>query len=236
MASPSPRNPPGAPTAIPTTPFIISPTPPNTGTWSADLGVRDINNTPMTRVASAPTTGQYALTAAALGATASFATNVMTVTIAPTSGTFQVGQTITSAGVAPGTTITSLGTGSGGTGTYNLSTSPGTITAQATTGGVGYLFAAADVGKTVFISYQSTSSSTTSKSGTFVNSVMGNVPFFRCDFYDGLQGNATSMSLFQCAASKFSLGTKLDDFLTQELDFQAIQNAAGQVISIGSSQ
>ena len=65
---------------------------------------------------------------------------------------------------------------------------------------------------------------------------MGNVPFFRCDFYDGLQGNATSMSLFQCAASKFSLGTKLDDFLTQELDFQAIQNAAGQVISIGSSQ
>ena len=70
----------------------------------------------------------------AIGATSSFATNVMTCTVIPTSGTFVVGQEIQSVGVAPGTTITSLGTGTGGLGTYNLSTSPGTIAAQPATG------------------------------------------------------------------------------------------------------
>ena len=66
------------------------------------------------------------------GATASFATNVMTVTVAGT-GSFAVGQTVTALGVAAYTYISSLGTGVGGTGTYNLSTSPGTLTARATT-------------------------------------------------------------------------------------------------------
>lgn len=64
--------------------------------------------------------------------TASFATNVMTVT-AVSSGTLKVGDKVTSSGVAAGTTITALGTGTGGTGTYTLSTSPGTLSAQATT-------------------------------------------------------------------------------------------------------
>jgi hypothetical protein len=40
---------------------------------------------------------------------------------------------VTSAGVAAGTYVTSFGTGTGGLGTYNLSTSPGTIAAQAVT-------------------------------------------------------------------------------------------------------
>lgn len=63
--------------------------------------------------------------------TASFATNVMTVTaVGNGSGSFAVGQVIEAAGVAAGTTISSLGTGTGGTGTYNLSTSPGTIAAE----------------------------------------------------------------------------------------------------------
>lgn len=51
--------------AIPTTPFTITPTPPNSGVWSVDLGVIDSNGLFMTRVASAPTTGQYSVTAGA---------------------------------------------------------------------------------------------------------------------------------------------------------------------------
>ena len=74
------------------------------------------------------------------GATASFATNVMTVTVAGT-GSFAVGQTVSAVGVPANTYISSLGTGTGGTGTYNLSTTPGTLTARATTatnaGGLG---------------------------------------------------------------------------------------------------
>lgn len=46
---------------IPATPYQITPTPPNTGTYLQDLGVLDSNGVPMTRVASAPTTGQYSL-------------------------------------------------------------------------------------------------------------------------------------------------------------------------------
>ena len=47
--------------SIPATPYKITVTPPNSGTYLRDLGVRDSNGTPMTRVASAPTTGQYSL-------------------------------------------------------------------------------------------------------------------------------------------------------------------------------
>jgi hypothetical protein len=50
--------------AIPTTPFTVTVVPPNSGTYAADLGVRDSNGQPMKRVASAPTTGQYSLAGA----------------------------------------------------------------------------------------------------------------------------------------------------------------------------
>ena len=49
---------------IPTTPFTVTVVPPNSGTFAADLGVRDSNGQPMKRVASAPTTGQYSLAGA----------------------------------------------------------------------------------------------------------------------------------------------------------------------------
>jgi hypothetical protein len=48
--------------AIPTTPFTITPTVPNSGTWAADLGViAAATGRPMVRVASAPATGQYSV-------------------------------------------------------------------------------------------------------------------------------------------------------------------------------
>lgn len=50
-------------TLIPATPFQITPTVPNTGTWVEDLGVVDANGLTMTRVASAPATGQYTVAA-----------------------------------------------------------------------------------------------------------------------------------------------------------------------------
>jgi hypothetical protein len=48
---------------IPSTPFTITPTVPSSGTWTADLGVKDANGVPFTRVASGPTTGQYSVAA-----------------------------------------------------------------------------------------------------------------------------------------------------------------------------
>lgn len=48
---------------IPATPFTITVTPPSAGVWAADMGVRNSLGVPMTRVASAPTTGQYTVAA-----------------------------------------------------------------------------------------------------------------------------------------------------------------------------
>lgn len=50
-------------TAIPTTPYQITPTVPNAGTWSVDLGVVSASGVPLTRVAATPATGQYAVAA-----------------------------------------------------------------------------------------------------------------------------------------------------------------------------
>lgn len=72
-------------------------------------------------------------TIAANAFTASFATNVMTVTVAPALP-LKVGQLITGASIPANTYIKTLGTGTGGTGTYILTTSPGTLAAQAASG------------------------------------------------------------------------------------------------------
>lgn len=49
---------------VPSTPFAITPTVPNAGTWQADLGViNGVTGREMKRVASAPATGQYMVAA-----------------------------------------------------------------------------------------------------------------------------------------------------------------------------
>lgn len=47
--------------AIPATPFTVTPTPPASGTFKTDMGVRFDTGEQLTRVASAPITGQYSL-------------------------------------------------------------------------------------------------------------------------------------------------------------------------------
>jgi len=150
--------------AIPTTPYTITPTVPGSGTWSQDLGVRDSNGLPMTRVASAPTTGQYSV----------------------------------SAGV--------------------------------------YTFAAADTGKTVFISYQYTATSTTAKTSLVSNVAMGNAPQFRCDLTNAYQGKSLTLTLYGCVATKMTLATKLDDFMMPDFEFSAFADSAGRVLSWGTSE
>ena len=219
------------------TPYIIAPQPAGNGTWDHDLGViSGITGVPMKKVAAGPTTGQYSLTGAAIGATCSYATNVMTCTVIPTNGTFQVGQSVVSAGVAAGTYITSLGTGTGGLGTYNLSTSPGTISAQATAAGVGYLFAAADTGKLMYVNYAYVNPSVTASKNSVVNNVpMGYAPTFQCDLMMPYNGKTTVLTLYACVATKLAFATKLDDFMIPEVDFAAFANAGGQVLKWGTT-
>jgi hypothetical protein len=151
-------------TAIPTTPFTITPTPPASGVWSRDLGVRDQNGNPMVRVASAPATGQYSVSAGA------------------------------------------------------------------------YVFAAADTGQTVFISYQYTATSTKAKKSTVMNVAMGQAPSFRCDLLNGYSGGGLALSLYSCIATKLSFATKQDDFMIPEFDFSGFADAAGRVLDWGVSE
>ena len=223
------------PATIPATPYQVNPTIPASGTFASDLGVLDATTLmPYKKVASGPTTGQYALTPAAVG-TASFATNIMTVT-AVTSGAFAVGQAVTSAGVAAGTYISSLGTGTGGTGTYNLSTSPGTIVAQAVTAGVAFLFAAADTGKSVLCSLEYSAVSTTGKIVTITNQLMGYAPTFRAALNFSYGGKSFTFNLNSCISSKLSLPLKNDDFVIPEFDFSAVADAAGNIGYVALSE
>jgi hypothetical protein len=213
---------------IPATPFLITPV--NSATFTQDGGVYDWTaSKQLTCVASAPITGQYALTAAVVGASASFATSVMTCTIAPTTGTFQVGQTINATGVAAGTTITSLGTGTGGLGTYNLSTVPGTIAAESVTAGVAYLFALADVGHQVGLNY--TYTITTGLTISLSNQPMGSAPTFQLAVANTSKGIQFGYKIWAVVFPKLSLAAKQDNYTEADFEFQAFSDSLNRVIN-----
>jgi hypothetical protein len=96
-------------------------------TWTAGKRLYSIGNPINSLLGSPAFTGTIG--AAFNGQTA---TTVLTVN-SITSGVFNIGDQILGAGLPANTKITSFGTGTGGVGTYNLSTTPGTITAEAMT-------------------------------------------------------------------------------------------------------
>jgi hypothetical protein len=137
----------------------VTPTVPGGATWSRDLGVRDANGSALIRVGSAPTTGQYSV----------------------------------SAGV--------------------------------------YTFAAADVGKTVYISYQYIATSTTAPKLDIMNVQMGYMPSFAVDFYLPYQGKQLIITAGNAASNKLSLATKQDDFTIPEFDFDLYADANNKVMT-----
>jgi hypothetical protein len=151
-------------TAVPTTPYQITPTVPGSGMWTKDLGVLDPNGKPLTRVVSGPTTGQYSVTA-----------------------------------------------------------------------GV-YLFAAADTGKIMRISFQYTATSTTMTRLTVNNTLMGQAPTFGVDLMTTFNGKQFVLTLPNCTGSKFSFATKLDDFTIPEFDFDAFADSLGNVAYLGMAE
>jgi len=99
-----------------------------------------------------------------------------------------------------------------------------------------YTFAAADTGKTVFISFAYTATSTVAKTSIVQNVQMGNAPSFRCDLSNGYAGKGIALSLYNCVATKLSFATKLDDFQIPEFDFSAFADSSGRVLQWGTSE
>lgn len=142
---------------IPATPFQIVVA--NGATFVADYGVVFLSTgLPLTKVASAPTAGQYSVTV--------------------------------------------------GTGTY--------------------LFATADTGKTVLISYTYTIPGTGQKL-IITNQLMGNTPTFSGNFYSTFQNLPVTISLPNCASSKLSFGGKLDDYTYPEFEFGIYSDATNAI-------
>lgn len=152
----------GAP--VPGTPFTITPTPPTTGVWSQDLGVRKADGTAMTRVASGPTTGQYSVTAGA------------------------------------------------------------------------YLFAAADVGVIMFISYQYTFTSTVAKNMVLSNVAMGYSPTFRVDLMIPYSGKQLVMTFGAVQSTKLTIATVLDDFTIPDFAMSAFADSNGNIATLAMSE
>ena len=143
-------------TPVPTTPFTITPTPPSAGTWVQDLGVQNASGITMTRVASAPITGQYSV----------------------------------AAGV--------------------------------------YTFAAADVGITMYISYDYTYTLATGKKISLQNLPMGYIPTFELHYSAQFLGKRTYVKLFNVTAPKLQMfATKNDDFSIPSIDYGAQADSTG---------
>jgi hypothetical protein len=95
-----------------------------------------------------------------------------------------------------------------------------------------YLFAAADTGKTVFIDYIYTATSTVAKTAIITNAPMGAAPTFKLDFYNAISGE--TLALYSAMTTKFSFATKQDDWLIRDLDMMAFADANNNVAKFGT--
>jgi hypothetical protein len=99
-------------------------------------------------------------------------------------------------------------------------------------GGV-YTFSSGDAGAAVLISYVYTVAAS-GESLVVASTLIGPSANFSANLFasDPTTGKQFSMLLYNCVADKLAMGTKLEDFMIPELDFQCYANAAGQVCQI----
>jgi hypothetical protein len=96
-----------------------------------------------------------------------------------------------------------------------------------------YTFAAADVGKTAYISFQYTATSTTAPRLDIMNVQMGYAPSFAIDFYLPYQGKQLIITAGNVRVRQaVSLATKQDDFMIPEFDFSLYADANGKLLSM----
>ena len=110
-------------------------------------------------------------------------------------------------------------------------TAAGQYTVNAATGV--YTFYSADASAAILIDY--TYSATTGWTMQAGNPLMGNTPKFSATFTQQYGGNQMTVLLPYCVGSKFSLPTKIDDYVVEEFDFQAFSGPGGNPISISTT-
>lgn len=134
------------------------------------------------------------------------------------------------------TFFANLGVRSDANGAPMLRVATAPTTGQYTTDGAGaYVFAVADVGKTVFIDYQHLTAAA-GKLLTVTNLPMGLTPTFSVDF--GMQRNGKVMTLKwpKVTSSKLAMSSKQEDFMIPELDMSCLADDNGVVWKWSASE
>lgn len=96
-----------------------------------------------------------------------------------------------------------------------------------------YTFSSADAGAAVLVSY-TYGVAGSGESIAVLSQPLGPSITFSANLFasDPTTGKQFSLYLYNCVAEKLSFGTKLEDFVMPELDFQCFANAAGQVCQL----
>lgn len=114
------------------------------------------------------------------------------------------------------------------------------ITGQYSVSGAGvYTFAAADTLLAVSISYTYTSvGAAPNQRTTIPNMLLGTQPTFAAYFTakDPTASKNINIKLKQCVTSKFTLQSKLEDFIIPEVDFACFVDAAGNLLDWSSTE
>jgi hypothetical protein len=112
-----------------------------------------------------------------------------------------------------------------------VATSP-SVGQYTVSGGV-YTFSSADAGAAVLISYNYTVTNS-GENVAVVSQPIGPSITFSANLFasDPTTGKQFSLLLYNCVAEKLAFGTKLEDFVMPELDFQCFANSAGQVCQL----
>lgn len=127
-----------------------------------------------------------------------------------------------------------LGVFNRNTGRFMERVASGPATGQYSVSNGVYTFASADSNPPVYLTYRYTTSTAPGKVITITNNLMGLQPTFsavlstRLTHGDGTTRELT-LKLNSCVSSKFSLGTKQEDFIIPDFDFSAFADAADVV-------
>src|ERR1700735_497823 len=90
-----------------------------------------------------------------------------------------------------------------------------------------YSFTTFDNSQKMFVNY--TYQATTGQQIAIGNPFMGTTPTFQCTLFQQFEGNQVVLQLFACITASLSFPTRIDDYVIQDMDFEAFANAAGNV-------
>lgn len=99
-----------------------------------------------------------------------------------------------------------------------------------------YTFAAADAGKTVFISFKYSATVAGAKSGIVSNLDMGYTPEFSVDLFREYKGKFFGMDFFRCTSNKLAFSSKQDDYDLPEFEFQPMADDLGRIFKWTTSE